>query len=268
MSLFSFRTSPRRLRVLPVLTGLVLGATLAPAGAFAGEAAVAVAANFTSTVQKLAESFEAETGNKIVLSSGSTGQLYAQITQGAPFDVFLAADEARPLRLEKEGKAASKPFAYATGQLALWSADAATVPADGARYLASGKVERLAIANPKLAPYGLAAKETLTKLGLWDKYQDKIVMGQNIAQTFQIAASKGAPVGFVALSQVLGAPADIRGSHWIVPAEMHTPIRQDAVLLKRGEDNPAAQAFIAYLTAPASCKTIAAAGYQPGAACK
>lgn len=254
--------------VLSPICALVLGGTIAARDVQADEAAIAVAANFTATVEKLAESFEAETGHHLVISSGSTGQLYAQISQGAPFDIFLAADEARPLRLEEDGATADKPFAYATGQLVLWSADADRVPEDGAAYLAEGEISRLAIANPKLAPYGLAAKQSLEKLGLWDGFQGRIVMGQNIAQTFQIAATRGAPIGLVALSQVLGAPTEIKGSHWVVPADLHQPIRQDAVLLKRGADNEAAKAFLAYLTAPSSCTAISAAGYQPGEGCK
>ncbi|UUX51087.1 molybdate ABC transporter substrate-binding protein [Nisaea acidiphila] len=259
-------TAPFRLYTLALLLAFFL---VGPArGTNAAEANIAVAANFTSAAEDLAAAFEQKTGHRVILSTGSTGQLYAQITQGAPFDALLAADTARPERLHAVGMAGAAPFTYATGRLALWSPDPALIPGDGQTFLAAGVAGRLAIANPKLAPYGLAAKETLTAMGLWERYNASLAMGQNIAQTFQMTASGAAPAGFVALSQILAAPAELRGSHWPVPAAMHAPIHQSAVLLKRGSGNDAAEAFLAYLTAPDGCGTIRAAGYTPSGSCR
>ncbi|WP_084608439.1 molybdate ABC transporter substrate-binding protein [Nisaea denitrificans] len=254
-------------QTLSLLAGLVI-AIAGAVSAHAAEATIAVAANFASTADKLAKAFKAESGETVVIANGSTGQIYAQIRQGAPFDAFLAADQARPALLHKDGTAARAPFTYATGRLALWSPDPATIPEDGAAFLSLAELERISIANPKLAPYGVAAKESLTALGLWQTYEKRIVMGQNIAQAFQIVAAGGAPAGFVALSQLLAAPDNLRGSHWAVPANLHTPIRQDAVLLKRGANNTAAEGFLAFLTSPAGCAAIRDAGYQPPDACK
>lgn len=257
----------RSLAALSLLSGLVIGiAGTAPA--HAAEATIAVAANFASTADKLAKAFKAESGETVVIASGSTGQLYAQIQQGAPFDLFLAADQVRPELLHKDGTAAQAPFTYATGRLALWSPDPAAIPEDGAVFLGLAKLERISIANPKLAPYGMAAKESLTALGLWQTYEQRIVMGQNIAQAFQVVAAGGAPAGFVALSQLLAAPENLRGSHWTVPTGLHTQIRQDAVLLKRGAGNPAAEGFLAFLTSSTGCATTRDAGYQPPDSCK
>ncbi|MEQ8333802.1 molybdate ABC transporter substrate-binding protein [Nisaea sp.] len=253
--------------VLSLLAGLAIVVT----GAFsarAADATIAVAANFASTADILAKTFKAESGNTVVIASGSTGQLYAQIKQGAPFDAFLAADQIRPALLHKDGAAAQAPFTYATGLLALWSPDPDTIREDGATVLGRALFERIAIANPKLAPYGAAARESLTALGLWPTYEKRIVMGQNIAQAFQIVAAGGAPAGFVALSQLLAAPENLHGSHWVVPADLHAPIRQDAVLLPRGAGNPAAEGFLAFLTSPLGCAAIRDAGYQPRDACK
>ncbi|WP_420403954.1 molybdate ABC transporter substrate-binding protein [Nisaea sp.] len=233
----------------------------------AAQGTIAVAANFTSTAQELAAAFERRSGHDLVIATGSTGQLYAQIRQGAPFDVLLAADRERPALLFAEQQAAAEPFTYATGQLVLWSPDPQRIPQDGAAFLAAERKGRIALANPKLAPYGLAARESLVALGLWESYSGRIVMGQNIAQTFQITATGGVQAGLVALSQLQDAPADLKGSHWVVPSEMHTPIRQDAVLLLRGRNNPAARAFLAFLTAPEGCAAIRAAGYMTGEAC-
>lgn len=253
--------------MLFLLTGLFVSIAGA-ASIQAAEATIAVAANFSSTANKLARTFNADSGETIVIASGSTGQLYAQIKQGAPFDVLLAADRSRPDLLHKDGTAAQAPFTYATGHIALWSPDPAAIPEDGAALLGQAELRRIAIANPKLAPYGLAAKESLTDLGLWKTYETRIVMGQNIAQAFQIVAAGGAPAGLVALSQLLAAPEDLRGSHWIVPADLHSPIRQDAILLNRGLGNPAAEGFLAFLTSPAGCEVIRNAGYQPPDSCK
>ncbi len=257
------------LPILFLLTGLVIGITITkPNSVEAAEATIAVAANFVPTANKLAEAFQAESGQTVVIASGSTGQLYAQIKQGAPFDAFLAADRTRPELLHTDGTAATAPFTYATGRLALWSPTPDAVPEDGAAFLNLAELKRIAIANPKLAPYGMAAKESLTALGLWQAYETRIVMGQNIAQAFQITAVGGAPVGFVALSQLLDAPDELHGSHWAVPADLHTPIRQDAVLLKRSTGNPAAEGFVNFLTSPSGCSIIRNAGYKPSDRCK
>lgn len=249
------------------LLGVAITLVTFTGSADAARGTLAVAANFTTTAKTLAAAFERRSGHELVIATGSTGQLYAQIRQGAPFDALLAADRERPALLFAENLAAAKPFTYATGRLALWSPDPGRIPRDGAAFLAADQDGRIALANPKLAPYGLAARESLQALGLWDSYGGRIVMGQNIAQAFQIAASGGVSAGFVALSQLEDAPEDLKGSHWVVPDDMHTPIRQDAVLLLRGKDNPAARAFLAFLTEPDGCAAIRAAGYIPGEAC-
>jgi len=249
------------------ISGLVCALSMFVCTADAAQVTLAVAANFTSTAQRIAEVFERRSGHETVIATGSTGQLYAQIRQGAPFDVLLAADRERPALLFSEHKAAAEPFTYATGQLTLWSPVPDRIEADGPAFLAANTEGRIALANPKLAPYGLAARETLQALGLWDGYGGRIVMGQNIAQAFQITASGGVAAGFVALSQLQDAPAHLKGSHWVVPADMHTPIRQDAVLLLRGKHNAAARAFLAFLTEPEGCAAIRAAGYTPDERC-
>lgn len=253
--------------VLPLLAGLAIVA-IGTFSARAADTTIAVAANFASTADKLAKAFKAESGDTVIIAGGSTGQLYAQIKQGAPFDAFLAADQARPDLLHQDGSAAQAPFTYATGLLVLWSPDPDAIGADGAAVLGRAQFERIAIANPKLAPYGAAARESLTALGLWATYETRIVMGQNIAQAFQIVAAGGAPAGFVALSQLLAAPENLRGSHWTVPTDLHAPIRQDAVLLPRGAGNPATEGFLAFLTSPTGCASIRDAGYQSPDTCK
>ena len=253
--------------ILYMLAGLVISVNGSVSGQ-AAQATIAVAANFAVAADKLARIFKAESGETIVIASGSTGQLYAQIRQGAPFDAFLAADRVRPNLLYQDGMATRPPFTYAIGQLVFWSPDPVAVPRDGAAFLRRAELARISIANPKLAPYGAAAKESLIALDLWKTYEKRIVMGQNIAQAFQIVAAGGAPAGFVALSQLLLAPIHLHGSHWTVPAALHTPIRQDAVLLKRGRGNTAAEGFLAFLSSPSGCATVRNAGYQPPAACK
>ena len=213
----------------------------------AAEVTVAVAANFAAPMQKIAQVFEQETGHKAILSLGSTGGFFAQIKNGAPFQVLLAADDETPLRLEKEGLGvAGSRFTYATGKLVLWSKQPGLVD-DKGEVLKSGKFLRIAIANPKLAPYGAAAIETMTKLGVLLALQPKLVQGENIAQTYQFVASENAQLGFVALSQVLSEGKIAQGSGWVVPASLHAPIQQDAILLNKGADSPAAKALMAYL---------------------
>ena len=253
--------------ILYMLAGLVISVNGSVSGQ-AAQATIAVAANFAVAADKLARNFKAESGETIVIASGSTGHLYAQIRQGAPFDAFLAADRVRPNLLYQDGMATRPPFTYAIGQLVFWSPDPVAVPRDGAAFIRRAELARISIANPKLAPYGAAAKESLIALDLWKTYEKRIVMGQNIAQAFQIVAAGGAPAGFVALSQLLVAPIHLHGSHWTVPAALHTPIRQDAVLLKRGRGNTAAEGFLAFLSSPSGCATVRDAGYQPPAACK
>lgn len=228
----------------------------------AGEVGVAVAANFTAPMQKIAQAFEQETGHKAVLSFGSTGSLYVQIKNGAPFQAFLAADEETPLRLEKEGLAqAASSFTYATGKLVLWSRQPGLVDNKG-DILRSGKFQRIALANPKLAPYGAAAVETLTQLGLLPALQSKIVQGDNIAQAYQFIASENAQLGFVAMSQVVVDGKLIQGSAWVVPAALHAPLAQAAVVLGKGSDNPAAVAFMRFLRSDRAKSIIRSFGYD------
>ncbi len=207
----------------------------------------AVAANFTSTITRLAPDFERTTGHKLVVSYGATGKLYAQIANGAPFDVLLSADDETPKRMETEGLAVpGTRFTYAIGRLVLWSPQPGIVDSRG-DILRTGDIARLAIANPKTAPYGAAAVLTMKKLGVWERLSHRLVYGENIAQTLQFVSSGNATAGFVALAQVRALPASRIGSQWIVPVELYEPLRQDAVLLKRAAGNTAARAFLEYL---------------------
>lgn len=232
------------------------------ATAQAAEVRVAVAANFTAPMKQIAQSFEQETGHKSVLSFGSTGNLYAQIRNGAPFDALLSADDETPRRLEQEGLAlAGTRFTYAIGRLVLWSPLPDFVDAKG-DVLRKGTWARLAVANPKLAPYGAAAMETLDKLGLTQVVQPRLVQGENIAQTYQFVMTGNAPLGFVALSQVVSGGKLTHGSAWIVPDNLHAPIQQEAVLLSRSQGNPAAQALMAHLRSDKVRALIQGMGYQ------
>lgn len=247
----------------PLLCVLLLWA----AASAAGEATVAVAANFLEPLRHLAAAFADDTGHVLRLSSGSTGQLYAQIVHGAPYDVFLAADRARPEKLERAGRAvAGSRFTYAVGTLVLWSPDAARIGADPRAALTAPRLRHLAIANPELAPYGAAARETLRAMGLWDLLSDRLVTGQNVAQAFQYVATGNAELGFVAFSQVLSPRNAQAGSRWKVPARLHAPIRQDAVLLLPGRANPAARALLEYLRSPAARNIMRRFGYAAPAA--
>jgi len=239
---------------------LALGILALPLSGHAGQAHVAVAANFLAPMKQLAPLFEQSSGHTLVVSSGSTGKFYAQIKNGAPFDVLLAADDETPARLMREGDAV-RTQPYAIGKLALWSADPGKI--DGTdSVLRSGAYTRLAIANPKLAPYGAAAMQVLDKLGLTDAVKDKSVIGENIAQTYQFVASGNAEIGFVALSQITLDGKLTGGSAWQVPASFYAPIRQDAALLKRGADNPAAQALLDFLKKPQAQAVIRSYGYD------
>lgn len=233
-----------------------------PLQVLAAEVHVAVAANFTAPMKIIARNFERDTGHKAVLSLGATGQLFAQIRNGAPFAVLLAADGETPIKLEKEGLGvAGSRFTYATGRLVLWSKKPGFVDAQG-EVLRSGRFDKIALANPKLAPYGAAARETLNKLGLLEQLGAKIVEGSNITQTFQFIASENADLGFVALSQVFENGTIREGSAWVIPGSMHAPIQQDAVLLNLGKDNPAALALLKYLKGEQAKMVIRSFGYE------
>jgi len=241
---------------------LSLAVLIAVQSAFADEVLVAVAANFTAPMQKIAAEFERDTGHKAQLAFGATGKFYAQIQNGAPFQVLLAADNETPAKLEKEGLAqGGSRFTYAIGKLVLWSPRPGYVD-DKGEVLKKGAFKRLALANPKLAPYGLAAVETLTGLGLLSAVQGKFVQGENIAQTYQFVGTGNAELGFVALSQVTKDGRIASGSAWIVPANLHTPIRQDAVILVNGKGNPAADALMKYLRGEKAQAIIRSFGYD------
>jgi molybdate transport system substrate-binding protein len=241
---------------------LVLAFALVTGAAAAHEAQVAVAANFAAPAKLLAEKFSQATPHKLSISVGSTGKFYAQISNGAPFDVFLSADDETPLRMEQEKLAiAGTRFTYAIGKLVLWSPAANVVDGNG-DVLRKGSFKRLAIANPKLAPYGAAAQQTLEKMGIWSALQDKLVLGENIAQALQFVASGNAELGFVAFSQIRDGGKTPAGSHWLAPQGFYDPIRQDAVLLARGGANPAARMFLDFLRSPPAREVIRAYGYD------
>ncbi len=234
---------------------------LATSFAHAGEVQVAVAANFAGPLARIGEGFTAATGHVLKVSAGATGKFYTQIISGAPFEVLIAADDETPKRLAAEGHAvAGTRFTYAIGKLVLWSAQPGFVDDQGAA-LASDKVKHVAIANPKVAPYGAAALEVIKARGLGETVTPKLVTAESIAQAYQFAATGNAELGFVALSQVAvpGKPAS--GSYWVVPANLYGEIRQDAVLLKTGADNPAAKALLDYLKSEPAKKLIREFGY-------
>lgn len=234
----------------------------AAGAARAADVSVAVAANFTAPMQKIAAAFEADTGNKATLAFGATGAFYAQIKNGAPFQMLLSADDETPARLEKEGLAVTGTrFTYATGRLVLWSAQPGGVD-DKGDVLTTGTFERIALANPKLAPYGAAAVEVLTRLKLLERLQPRFVQGENIAQTYQFVATGNALLGFVALSQVMVDGRITKGSAWVVPVSLHSPIRQDAVILAAGKNSPAAAALASYLKGDKARAIIRSYGYE------
>ena len=228
----------------------------------ADEVQVAVAANFTAPIQAIAADFEKDTGHKLVAAYGATGQFYTQIKNGAPFEVFLSADDSTPEKLEKEGDTVKgSRFTYAIGTLALWSAKEGYVDANG-EVLKNNEYQHLSIANPKAAPYGLAATQVLEKLKLTEATKAKIVEGQNITQAYQFVSTGNAELGFVALSQIFKDGKVSSGSAWIVPASMHDPIKQDAVILNKGKDSAAAKALVEYLKGPKAAAVIQSYGYQ------
>ncbi len=247
--------------VLQRLLVLVITMTL-PMVTMAGEVSVAVASNFTAPMKVIAQAFERDTGHKVILSFGATGQFYAQIKNGAPFAVLLAADDETPARLEREGVAVTGTrFTYATGKLVLWSKKADLVD-DKGEILKTGKFDKLALANPKLAPYGAAALQVLEKLSLTKQLGPKLVEASNIGQTFQFVSSGNAALGFVALSQVFENGKLKEGSGWVVPSNLYSPIKQDAVLLTSGKANLVAQALLHYLRSDKAKAIIVSFGYD------
>jgi molybdate transport system substrate-binding protein len=239
-----------------------LGAGFLACAAHAAEVQIAVAANFTAPIKEIAAEFEKDTGHKVVASFGPTGGFYTQIKNGAPFEVFFAADDTTPEKLEKEGDTvAGSRWTYAVGKLVLWSSTPGYVD-DKGEVLKKNEFKHLSIGNPKTAPYGLAGIQTMEKLGLAEAIKPKLVEGSNITQAYQFVATGNAELGFVALSQVYKDGKITGGSAWIVPADLYEPIKQDAVILSKGKDNPAAKALADYLKGPKAIAVIKAYGYD------
>ena len=232
----------------------------------AGEVNVAVAANFAAPMQKIAQAFTQDTGHTALLAFGATGKFYAQIKHGAPFQVLLAADDETPAKLVAQGLGqAGSAFTYATGRLALWSKQVGLVDDQGRVLhgtLSQQPHIKLALADPRLAPYGAAALQTLTQLGVWSRWQSHVVQGENIAQTYQFVATENAALGFVAWSQVWVDGRVSQGSAWRVPQHLHEPLRQDALLLTKGKDQAAALALMAYLKGERAKAIMRAHGYE------
>ncbi|WP_299539636.1 molybdate ABC transporter substrate-binding protein [Phenylobacterium sp.] len=248
----------RRLQLLGLaLFGAVLA--LGSGAARAAETQVAVAANFTEPAKAIAAAFRAATGHTAVLSFGSSGQFYAQMAHGAPYEAFLSADADRPKQAERDGLGvAGTRFTYAVGRLVLYSKTPGLVDGGGA-VLSSGRFNKLSIADPAAAPYGLAAVQTMQKLGVYNAIKPKIVTGSSITQAYQFVDTGAAELGFVAYSQVINVAG---GSSWLVPAADHAPIDQQAILLHTGENNPAAKAFLTFLKSPAAVAIIRKYGYE------
>jgi len=225
------------------------------------EVVVAVAANFIPPFNEIAAEFQKVTGHVVQSSSGSSGNFYAQIKNGAPFDVFFSADNERPKLLEDEGLGVKgSRFTYAIGRLILWSPDPNLVK--GEDTLRSESFKHLAIANPKTAPYGLAAMQAMQKLGLWERLQPRLVMGENLGQTMGFIESGNAELGFLALSQVMDPKMKGKGGRWDVPINLHEPIQQDVVLLAKGKENPAAKALMDFMGGPQATAIIERYGYE------
>ena len=242
-------------------TSFIIAALLASNLVLSDEVKVAVAANFTGPMEKIAPEFEKATGHKALVAFGTVGKFYAQIKNGAPFDVLISADDETPIRLEKDGLAIPESrFTYAIGTLVLWSATPGLVDDQG-EVLKHGTFRHLAIANPKVAVYGAAAMEAIKKLGVAETLESRFVFGENITQTYQFAATGNAELGFVALSQVYKDGHYLAGSHWIVTPNLYPQLRQDAVLLTGGKDNVAAQALLTYLKSDVAQNIIRAHGY-------
>ena len=241
------------------LVALAAALVFGPAAALAAETQVAVAANFTEPAREIAAAFKAATGHTATVSFGSSGQFYAQMVRGAPYEVFLSADADRPKKAEQDGLGVpGTRFTYAIGRIVLYSKTPGLAD-EGGKVLGSGRFQKLAIADPTAAPYGEAAIATLRKLGVYDAVKPKIVMGSSITQAFQFVDTGAAELGFVALSQVINTPG---GSRWLVPAADHAPIAQQAILLQPGQNNPAARAFLAFLKSPPAIAIIKKYGYE------
>jgi molybdate transport system substrate-binding protein len=248
------RASIRLWPAIPVVLLTMAGSVAAPAAGIN----VAVAANFTEPAKEIALLFKAKTGHSAILSFGATSQFYTQITQAAPFQVFLSADQATPSKLVDDGLAIRNTlFTYATGKLVLFSGDAGLVT--GEQTLREGKFNKIAIANPTTAPYGAAAIEVMKTVGVYEALIGKVVQGSNISQTFQFVHTGNAELGFVALSQVIGREA---GSRWIIPSDLYSPIRQDAVLLRTQGNTEAAKAFLEFLHGSEAAAVIEKYGYS------
>jgi molybdate transport system substrate-binding protein len=264
------KLSPSRIYP-PIPLSVLFRALLVPAMLFtaayispvsAAEATIAVAANFLKPLEKLKPVYEQVSGHTLVISSGSTGQLYAQILNGAPYDVMLSADAERPRLLEQEGQGvAGTRFTYAVGRLVLWAPALPAIKTDAVAILEQGQFRALALANPELAPYGMAARQMLVKLQLYDRVKGKIVLGQDIGQTFALVRTGNAELGFVALAQLVDMDLPGAGNRWEIPAGMHAPILQQAILLARASNNPAAREFIDFLRDEAARRIIVAFGY-------
>lgn len=240
-----------------VITSLLLLSSSAQAG----QLLIAVAANFTGTTQALIEQFQRDSGHRVRVSFGSTGKLYAQIENGAPFELFLAADSRHPRKAIEQGLAQpGTRFTYAKGQLVLWSLKPQLFE-QGERFLQTADFKRVAIANPKTAPYGLAAQQVMIRLGLWQSLQSKLVRGDSIAQTFQFTATGNAQIGFIARAQLRGWSGD-PGTVWQIPSDFYAPIEQQAVLLTRGKSNPVAQQFLKFLKGDRARRIINDFGYD------
>ncbi|MEW6759805.1 MAG: molybdate ABC transporter substrate-binding protein [Pseudomonadota bacterium] len=230
--------------------------------ACAAEVYVAVASNFSAPMREIAAAFEKESGHKTILAFGATGKFYAQLRNGAPYELLVSADAATPARLLSEGMAVpGTAFTYATGRLVLWSAQRSFVDGEGT-VLKNGRFEHLAIANPRTAPYGAAAISVLEKLRLHDVLKGKLVQGENIAQTYQFVKTGNASLGLVAMSEVYRGSKLVGGSAWVVPASLHAPIRQDAVVLTKGASNPAARELAAYLQSAEAIRIVRFYGYE------
>ena len=229
----------------------------------AGEVSVAAASNFAGPMERLVPLFQKESGHTVKVSTGASGKLYAQIRGGAAFDVFLSADEEMPRQLMQDGfVVGGSRFVYAMGRLVLWSVQPDLVD-EKAAVLNRGNFKILAIANPRFSPYGVAAKETLTKLTMWNSIQEKLAKGENVTQTWQLVATEKADLAFIALSQVMrDGKMTEGGSWWLVPPEMHQPIRQSAVLLSHAKDPAAAKAFLAFLKSEKARAVMRGFGYE------
>ncbi len=264
---FAVRPPLTSLRFILALAGAVAGVTPATADTVLA----ATASNFAEAGEEISASFQKATDHRVRISFGSTGKLYAQIKAGAPFDVLLAADQERPRLLIAEGRAVKgSRFTFAVGRLSIWSGDTNIIPKDNKQITArlrSLDVRSIAIANPALAPYGLAGREVLERLGVWDKVKARIVMGENVAQAFTLVATGNATLGLVSRALLEGRRGpSLGGSRWDVPTELHSPIRQDAVLLARARNNRAAMRFLAYLKGAEAQDIMKRLGYDlPGA---